>query len=94
MSYEIKLFDTVQVIAVHPDGYLRDILKTGIPMDQDLTVIEINKELNNMGRFVTYYVVAELDYPFGEYYAYADDIYEVNHPPEVFYTARDPYGDD
>jgi hypothetical protein len=94
MSYEIKLFDTVQVICVDQWGHLKDILKTGIPMDEDLVVIEIGTDYDNMGRARTFYVCAEPEYPFGEYYAYVGDIYEINHPPEVFHTAADIYGDD
>lgn len=89
--YEIKLFDVVQVIATSPGGYLRDVVKTGIPLDKDLVVIEIGVEYDNMSRKRTFYVCAEPEYPFGEYYAYVDDIYEVNHPPEIFYTAENPY---
>lgn len=87
VKYDIQMFDWVKVIDVAPDGYLRDVLKTGIPSDTALQVIEIYHH----ERWSWRYVVAETEYPFENYEVSGDDIYEVNHPPEVFYEQRNPY---
>lgn len=83
-KYEIQMFDIVRVDCVDSGGYLRDVVKTGIPLDEDLVVIEIYHDY----RFGWRYVVGEGSYPFETYHVGENDIYEVNHPPEVFYVAK------
>lgn len=89
-KYDIQMFDKVRIIEVDQNGWLRDVLKTGVPSNQDLVVIEIYHH----ERWGWRYVVGESDYPFDSYDVGEEDIYEVNHPPEVLYVAKDIYGED
>ncbi|AXN57948.1 hypothetical protein [Acinetobacter phage ABPH49] len=63
---------------------MRDVVKTGVPLDEDLVVVEIYHDI----RFGWRYVVGEGSYPFDVYDVGEREIYEVNHPPEVFHVAK------
>lgn len=81
-NYEIKLFDTVKCICVDEYGNLRDIVRTGIPLEDPLTVVEIDVRRNNQGEDIKFYICAQTEYPFYEFTAYVEDIYEIHNPPE------------